>query len=185
METRSLKDTLSPSAWRHNNHELSAWKAGKTGIPLVDAAMRELLKTGWMHNRGRLIVASFLTKHLLHQWQEGAEWFMERLYDADQANNSFGWQWVAGSGADSAPYFRIFNPVLQGRRFDKEGEYIRRYVPELSLLPERYIHAPWEAPPSLLKECHVDLGNNYPYPIVDLEEGRKRALQAFYTSLKK
>ena len=158
---------------------LAAWQQGRTGLPLVDAGMRELWHTGWMHNRVRMVVASFLTKNLLIPWQEGARWFWDTLVDADLANNTLGWQWTAGCGADAAPYFRIFNPVLQGQRFDPEGIYVRRWVPELAGLPAAYIHKPWRAPSSVLEKAGVRLDNTYPRPIVDLKGSRERALAAF------
>ena len=155
---------------------LHLWQRGLTGIPMVDAGMRELWHTGWMHNRVRMIAASLLVKNMRVDWRDGAAWFWDTLVDADLANNSASWQWVAGSGADAAPYFRIFNPVLQGRRYDPEGAYVRRYVPELSRLPGRHIHAPWQAPSSILTAAGVTLGTTYPYPCVDLTETRRRAL---------
>ena len=161
--------------WRRRyKADLNAWQRGKTGIPLVDAGMRELWRTGWMHNRVRMIVASFLTKNLLIPWQEGAAWFWDTLVDADLANNTMGWQWVAGCGADAAPYFRIFNPVLQGEKFDPAGDYVRRWIPELTALPNRYIHKPWSAPASMQVDC-----GDYPPPIVDLKVSRERALTAY------
>jgi len=150
-----------------------------TGVPIVDAGMRQLWQTGWMHNRVRMVAASFLIKHLLIPWQAGEDWFWDTLVDADLANNAASWQWVAGSGADAAPYFRIFNPVLQGRKFDTDGTYVRRYIPELKNLDTRYLHAPWEAPEIVLRGAGVHLGVTYPRPIVDLAEGRARALAAF------
>lgn len=165
--------------WRRNANELKSWQNGHTGIPLVDAAMRQLLQTGWMPNRARMIAASFLTKHLLHHWLEGQDWFWDNLFDADLANNSFGWQWVAGCGVDAQPFFRILNPVLQGKRFDADGQYVKTYVPELANLPARWIHCPWDAPPSLLHSCGITLGKTYPYPLISLEEGRKRGLATF------
>ena len=141
--------------------------------------MRELWQTGWMHNRVRMIVASLLTKNLLVPWQEGARWFWDTLVDADLANNTLGWQWTAGCGADAAPYFRIFNPVLQGQRFDPHGTYVARWVPELSRLPTKHIHAPWDAPASALAAAGVALGRDYPEPIVDLQASRVRALERF------
>jgi deoxyribodipyrimidine photo-lyase len=146
---------------------------------LVDAGMRELWTTGWMHNRVRMVVASFLTKDLLLHWMEGARWFWETLVDADLANNAFGWQWTAGCGADAAPYFRIFNPVGQGERFDPKGEYVRRWVPELAMLPTRWIHKPWQAPAAILRDSGIRLGEDYPKPIVDHTEARRRALAAY------
>ena len=146
---------------------------------MIDAGMRQLWQAGWMHNRVRMIVASFLIKHLMIPWQEGEAWFWDTLVDADLASNAANWQWVAGCGADAAPYFRIFNPVLQGRKFDTAGDYVRRFVPEIAGLDARYIHAPWEAPPDSLAKAGVTLGETYPNPIVDLGEGRARALDAF------
>lgn len=166
--------------WRaHYEDDLKAWQRGLTGIPIVDAGMRELWHTGWMHNRVRMIVASLLTKNLLIPWQEGAAWFWDTLVDADLANNTLGWQWVAGSGADAAPYFRIFNPVLQGERFDPEGAYVRRWVPEIAKLPPPWIHKPQDAPLALLAGAGIRLGRDYPLPIVDLKMSRERALTAF------
>ncbi len=167
--------------WRDEPDILRRWQQGATGIPLVDAGMRELWRTGTMHNRVRMVTASFLTKNLLLHWLRGAEWFWDCLVDADLANNSFGWQWVAGSGADAAPYFRIFNPVLQSRKFDPEGEYLRRWLPELARLSNRHLHAPWEAGAADLRAAGVSLGENYPAPIADLGETRKRALAAWET----
>ncbi len=164
---------------QHRQAAITAWQRGRTGYPIVDAGMRELWQAGWMHNRVRMIAASFLTKHLLVPWQNGARWFWDTLVDADLANNSASWQWVAGSGADAAPYFRIFNPVLQGQKFDPDGDYIRRYVPELAGLPARYIHAPWTAPDAILASAGVQLGQTYPHPIVDHAAARQRALDAY------
>jgi deoxyribodipyrimidine photo-lyase len=146
--------------------------------------MRELWATGYMHNRVRMITASFLTKHLLIHWREGADWFWDTLVDADLANNSCGWQWVAGSGADASPYFRIFNPVLQGKKFDAAGEYVRRWVPELAGLPDRYLNSPWEAPAQVLRAAGITLGSSYPLPIVDHSSARESALTA-YRSIRK
>lgn len=165
--------------WRQDADALVAWQKGLTGYPIVDAGMRQLWITGWMHNRVRMIAASFLTKHLLIPWQTGEAWFWDTLIDADLANNAASWQWVAGSGADAAPYFRIFNPVLQGQKFDSQGDYVRRYVPELGRLPAKHIHAPWDAPPDVLRKAGVSLGHDYPHPIVDHKEGRRRALTAY------
>jgi deoxyribodipyrimidine photo-lyase len=155
--------------------QLRAWQQGRTGVPLVDAGMRELWQTGWMHNRVRMVVASFLTKNLRYHWSHGARWFWETLVDADLANNSQGWQWTAGTGADAAPYFRVFNPARQGERFDVRGEYVRRWVPELARLPDKALHAPWEHP-ALLCELAPDYP---PRPIVELAASRDRALEAF------
>ena len=174
-----LDERFASFPWRQDPAALRAWQRGETGIPLVDAGMRQLWSTGWMHNRVRMIVASFLTKNLLLNWQQGARWFWDTLVDADLASNSLGWQWTAGCGADAAPYFRVFNPVLQGGKFDPTGGYIRRWVPELSRLPAKWIHRPWEAPESLLHESGVRLGPDYPRPIVDLKASRQRALDAW------
>ena len=167
--------------WRDAPAALEAWKRGRTGYPLVDAGMRQLWTTGWMHNRVRMIVASFLVKHLLIDWREGEAWFWDTLVDADLANNVQNWQWVAGSGADAAPYFRIFNPIAQGEKFDGDGGYVRRWVPELRRLSNRWLHAPWTAPPEVLRQAGVRLGHDYPRPIVDHDEARQRALQALKT----
>ncbi len=179
MTTRNLQRKFDRFPWRSDAEALSRWQRGETGFPIVDAGMRELWRTGYMHNRPRMIVGSFLVKNLMLHWLEGAAWFWDTLVDADLANNSAGWQWVAGCGADAAPYFRIFNPVTQGKRFDPEGRYVRRYVPELAELPDKHIHAPWEAPPDVLASAGVRLGDNYPKPIVDLKSSRERALAAF------
>jgi deoxyribodipyrimidine photo-lyase len=167
--------------WREDNADalLSAWQRGQTGIPIVDAGMRELWQTGWMHNRVRMIVASLLTKNLRLPWQAGARWFWDTLVDADLANNTQGWQWSAGSGADAAPYFRIFNPVRQGERFDPQGTYVRCWCPELSQLPNRLIHQPWEATEAQRRAAGLRLGEDYPAPIVDLKASRAEALAAY------
>ena len=165
--------------WEKNRALLEAWQKGQTGYPLVDAGMRELWQTGYMHNRLRMIVGSFLVKNLLLDWRHGEAWFWGRLVDADLANNSASWQWIAGSGADAAPYFRIFNPILQGEKFDPQGDYTRRFVPELSQLPNQYLFKPWKAPPDVLKAAGVVLGETYPNPIVTLERSRGRALEAY------
>ena len=158
---------------------LVAWQRGRTGIPLVDAGMRELWRTGWMHNRVRMVVASLLTKNLRLPWQAGARWFWDTLVDADLAANTLGWQWTAGCGADAAPYFRVFNPVLQGERFDPDGSYVRCWCPELARLPDRYLHQPWTAPAGILAAAGVRLGEDYPAPVVDLAESRREALAAW------
>jgi deoxyribodipyrimidine photo-lyase len=166
--------------WNETNPGImQAWQRGHTGIPLVDAGMRELWHTGWMHNRVRMVAASFLVKNLRIHWLEGARWFWDTLVDADLANNTLGWQWVAGCGADAAPYFRIFNPVLQGGRFDPEGDYVRHWVPELARLPARHIHQPWQAPEAILQSSGIRLGVDYPLPLVDLKTSREQALEAF------
>ncbi|MCK6486492.1 MAG: DNA photolyase family protein [Phycisphaerae bacterium] len=173
-----LKPQFADFPWDLNRRAFMAWQRGRTGYPIVDAGMRELWTSGWMHNRVRMIAASFLVKHLLIDWREGAAWFWDTLVDADLANNTLGWQWVAGCGADAAPYFRIFNPVLQGRNFDPDGTYVRRWVPELAKIPATWIHAPWEASPDVLAAAGVKLGENYPQPIVDHGFARQRALGA-------
>jgi deoxyribodipyrimidine photo-lyase len=164
--------------WRSDPDALRAWQRGATGYPIVDAGMRELWRTGWMHNRVRMIVGSFLVKDLLLPWTEGARWFWDTLVDADLASNTLGWQWVAGCGADAAPFFRIFNPMTQGSKFDPTGEYVRRWVPELAGLPNDWLHRPWEAPPSVLESAGVRLGQTYPFPRVDHAVARKAALEA-------
>ncbi|MGN8200553.1 cryptochrome/photolyase family protein [Salinisphaera sp. RV14] len=165
--------------WTHDDEALQAWQAGRTGVPMVDAGMRELWATGIMHNRLRMTVASFLTKNLRIGWQHGERWFWDTLVDADLANNTLGWQWAAGCGADAAPFFRIFNPARQGERFDADGAYVRRWVPELSGLPDKHIHRPWAAPQKVLDDAGVTLGQTYPNPIVDLKASRQAALDAF------
>jgi deoxyribodipyrimidine photo-lyase len=165
--------------WREDPAGLRAWQTGQTGIPLVDAGMRELWTTGWMHNRVRMVVASLLTKNLRLPWQAGAAWFMDTLVDADLANNTLGWQWTAGCGADAAPFFRIFNPARQGERFDPDGSYVHRWVPELAALPPKWIQRPWTAPADLLHDAGIVLGEHYPSPIVDLADSRKAALSAW------
>ena len=161
--------------WQKNSEHLSAWKRGLTGYPIVDAGMRELNSTGWMHNRVRMIVGSFLVKHLLISWEEGEKYFKNCLLDYNQANNVSGWQWVAGCGADAAPYFRIFNPILQGEKFDKDGEYVKKWIPELKNVPKKFLHKPWE----LNNENILKLGKDYPKPIVIHEKARLKALEAF------
>ncbi|WP_175990545.1 deoxyribodipyrimidine photo-lyase [Bacillus sp. Marseille-Q1617] len=174
-----LHEKFKAFEWEADDSHWQSWIKGKTGYPIVDAGMRELWATGFMHNRIRMITASFLTKHLLIPWQKGAEWFLDTLIDADTANNSMGWQWVAGSGFDSSPYFRIFNPTLQSKKFDGDGKYIRMWVPELKDMPSKYIHSPSSAPDDVLEEAGVKLGVDYPNPIVDHKAARKRALERF------
>jgi deoxyribodipyrimidine photo-lyase len=178
-----FKSDFEAFPWMGSDQMLRAWQEGRTGYPIVDAGMRELWQTGYMHNRVRMIAASFLTKHLLIPWQSGERWFWDTLVDADLANNACGWQWVAGSGADAAPYFRIFNPTLQGKKFDASGEYVRRWVPELANLPDKYIHQPDQAPSEALDAAAISLGKDYPLPIVEHQSAREAALAA-YASLK-
>ncbi len=179
--TQPLREEFAEFPWREdpNGHLLKAWQRGQTGYPIVDAGMRELWVTGWMHNRVRMVVASFLVKHLRRPWQKGAEWFWDTLVDADLAANTLGWQWSSGCGADAAPYFRIFAPVLQGTKFDGDGDYVRRWVPELAKLPNKFLHAPWEAPPEVLAHAGVELGETYPAPIVEHKAARDAALEAY------
>lgn len=175
----SIRIIFNQFPWKTNLTHLKAWQKGKTGYPIVDAGMRQLWRTGWMHNRVRMIVASFLTKDLHIHWLEGARWFWDTLVDADLANNSQGWQWTAGCGFDAAPYFRIFNPITQSETFDPEGSYIRTWCPELSLLPNEWIHKPWLAPEQVLKRARVNLSHDYPLPIVDHKEARDYSLAAY------
>ncbi|MBU8541327.1 cryptochrome/photolyase family protein [Falsiroseomonas tokyonensis] len=174
-----LRAEFSRFPWQADAALLAAWQRGRTGYPVVDAGMRQLWQTGWMHNRVRMIAASLLVKHLLQPWQDGAAWFWDTLVDADLASNSASWQWVAGCGTDAAPYFRVFNPILQGEKFDAEGRYVRRWVPELARLPNAFLHKPWEAPSEVLAAAGVRLGTSYPRPVVDHAKGRARALEAF------
>lgn len=176
---RPLQEAFLHFPWKDDAATLRAWQQGETGYPIVDAGMRQLVRTGWMHNRVRMIVASFLVKDLLLPWQQGARWFWQTLVDADLANNTLGWQWSAGCGADAAPYFRIFNPSRQGKRFDPDGAYVRRWVPELARLPSAWIHEPAQAPAVVLMSAGVVLGKDYPRPSIDHNVARKRALAAF------
>lgn len=182
---RPLNERFEAFPWRDPAREaaddLAAWQAGRTGVPLVDAGMRQLWYCGWMHNRIRMVVASFLTKNLRLNWLHGARWFQDTLVDADLASNTLGWQWAGGCGADAAPYFRVFNPVRQGERFDPGGAYVRAWVPEIAALPDRYIHAPWQAPRNVLEAAGITPGLHYPRPIVDLKASRQAALAAFET----
>jgi deoxyribodipyrimidine photo-lyase len=178
LPTEPLRPQFKNFPWAVDAAGLRAWQRGQTGYPIIDAGMRELWQTGWMHNRVRMITASFLIKDLLLPWQEGEAWFWDTLVDADCANNAASWQWVAGCGADAAPYFRIFNPVLQAEKFDPNGDYVRRYVPELARLPNTLLHQPWQATPMELQQAGIVLGKNYPNPIVDHGAARKRALAA-------
>ena len=174
-----LRKEFAAFPWREPSVEFVAWKCGRTGYPLVDAGMRELWQTGFMHNRVRMVAASFLVKHLRIDWRHGARWFWDTLVDADLASNTLGWQWSAGCGADAAPYFRIFNPVLQGEKFDPEGIYVRRYVPELARLPSQCVHHPWDGTTDRLGAAGVRLGADYPFPVVDHARARGEALAAF------
>ena len=178
MPDEPLKEKYRKMPWASDPDALRAWERGRTGYPIVDAAMRELWALGWMHNRMRMVTASFLTKDLLVPWQDGERWFWDTLCGGDLANNAMGWQWAAGSGADAQPFFRIFNPISQSKRYDPDGAYVRRWVPELAGLPTKHLHAPWDAPPEVLDEAGVVLGETYPEPIVDHAEARDRALTA-------
>ncbi len=175
---QALREEFRSFPWSDSGEHLRAWQRGQTGYPIVDAGLRELWHTGWMHNRVRMIVGSFLTKDLLLSWLEGANWFWDTLVDADLAQNTLNWQWVGGCGADAAPYFRVFNPILQGKKFDPDGAYVRRWVPELSNCPTEWIHEPWEAPPEQLAAAGVTLGQDYPEPIVNHFAAREVALEA-------
>lgn len=179
LASRNLRPAFDAMPWQKDARALRAWQKGMTGYPLVDAGMRELWHTGWMHNRVRMVVASFLVKHLLTDWREGERWFAETLVDYDPASNAMNWQWNAGTGVESAPYFRIMNPVLQSRKFDASGQYIRQWVPELARLPDADIHAPWEADAEVLRAAGVTPGESYPQPVVDHKEARERALAAW------
>ena len=179
LPRKNLQPRFDNFNWRDDPALLKSWQKGLTGYPVVDAGMRELWQTGYMHNRVRMIVGSFLVKNLRLHWHHGEAWFWDCLVDADLANNSAGWQWIAGCGADAAPYFRIFNPITQGVKFDPDGHYIRRYLPELANLPDAYLCSPWEAPAEILAGAGVWLGENYPKPIVDVKASREAALAAF------
>lgn len=179
LPEKPFKHQFERFPWLGSAAALRSWESGNTGYPIVDAGMRELWQTGYMHNRVRMVAASFLTKHLLVDWRSGARWFRDTLVDADLANNSCSWQWVAGSGADASPYFRIFNPVLQGEKYDPAGHYVRQWLPELANLPNRYLHKPWEAPGDVLLSAGVTLGQTYPLPVVDHRAARQSALAAY------
>ena len=175
----ALRDKFDGFNWRHAPKKLERWQKGQTGYPIVDAAMRQLDEIGWMHNRLRMTVASFLTKDLLIWWQDGEAWFWDTLVDGNLANNAMGWQWAAGCGPDAQPFFRIFNPVTQGEKYDPNGDFVRRWVPELANLPTKHLHAPWNAPEETLDEAGVTLGEDYPQPMVDHREARDRALEEY------
>lgn len=179
LPTKNWRPAFDAYPWREDQEDLKAWRRGLTGYPLVDAGMRELWHTGYMHNRVRMVAASFLVKHLRLHWKAGEDWFWDTLVDADAANNAASWQWVAGSGADAAPYFRIFNPITQGRKFDPDGAYVRRWCPELAKLPNHVLHAPFEAPELVLREAGVELGTTYPHPLVDHATARAAALAGY------
>lgn len=178
-ESKPLRKEFEYFPWKYDLNSLKKWQKGMTGYPIIDAGMRQLWKTGWMHNRVRMITGSFLVKDLMIPWQEGAKWFWDTLVDADLANNTLGWQWVSGCGADAAPYFRIFNPITQSKKFDPNGDYIRQWIPELKTFPTKWIHDPWESPINIQKEANVLIGYDYPYPIVDHSVQRNIALEAF------
>lgn len=175
----SFREKYDQISWDNNKTSFEAWKAGKTGFPIVDAAMRQLINMGWMHNRTRMITASFLVKDLLIDWRWGEKFFMQHLVDGDPASNNGGWQWTAGTGTDAAPYFRIFNPTLQGKKFDPHGRYIRQWLPELAGVPDNYIHEPWKMPDDVQKETGCRIGDDYPQPMVDHKVARKRTLAAY------
>ena len=179
LATANLQPAFDAFPWKRDAKALAAWQRGRTGYPIVDAGMRQLWHTGVMHNRVRMVVASLLVKHLLIDWREGEQWFWDTLVDADAGSNPANWQWVAGCGADAAPYFRVFNPVLQGEKFDPDGAYVRRWIPELSRLPNNLIHEPWEATPLELASAGIEAGKTYPHPIIDHKAGRERALAAY------
>ncbi len=175
----AFKPSMRGIHWRNSPDEFTAWQHGLTGYPVVDAGMRQLAATGWMHNRARMITASFLVKHLLINWQEGERWFMQSLVDADPAANNGGWQWTAGTGTDAVPYFRIFNPILQGKKYDPQGIYVRRWVPELIKVPTQYIHTPWEMAEAEQRSYQAAIGRDYPAPIVEHNYARRRVLAAY------
>ncbi|TPW25925.1 cryptochrome/photolyase family protein [Pararhizobium mangrovi] len=179
MATKDFNSRFDDFPWKSSKKSLEAWQAGKTGYPIVDAGMRQLWETGWMHNRIRMVVGSFLTKDLLIDWREGERWFWDTLVDGDIASNTAQWQWIGGTGADAQPFFRIFNPITQSERFDKNGDYIRRFVPELKDLPTKVLHAPWDADEETLEKAGVKLGETYPKPIIDHKKARDRALGAY------
>ncbi|MDO8604961.1 MAG: deoxyribodipyrimidine photo-lyase [Phaeospirillum sp.] len=179
LPQRPLRPEFERLVWRDDPDGVAAWRHGGTGYPIVDAGMRQLWATGWMHNRIRMVTASFLVKDLLVSWRVGEAWFRDTLVDADLASNAASWQWVAGCGADASPFFRVFNPVLQGEKFDADGAYVREWCPELAGLPDRWLHQPWRAPAQVLRQAGVTLGKTYPLPLVDHDQARKRALAAF------
>jgi deoxyribodipyrimidine photo-lyase len=179
LATENFNDGYEAMAWDHDDEAFDAWTKGQTGYPFVDAGMRQLWETGWMHNRVRMVVASFLIKHLMIHWRDGEEWFWDCLLEADLASNAASWQWVAGTGADASPYFRVFNPFTQGEKFDPKGDYVRKWVPELKDMPNKHIHQPWKAPDKVLDMAGVSLGKTYPKPIVEHKQARERVLNAY------
>ncbi len=179
VRQQAFRDDYTDIDWRNDPAEFEAWTAGRTGYPIVDAAMRQLSQTGWMHNRARMIVASFLTKDLLIDWRWGERWFMQQLIDGDPAANNGGWQWSAGTGTDAAPYFRIFNPITQGQKHDPHGDYIRRWVPELRAVPGEFLHTPWMMPDEVQTRSKCIIGGDYPPPVVDHRAARARALERY------
>ena len=179
LHEENFADGYDKMAWDHDEQALQRWARGQTGYPFVDAGMRQLWETGWMHNRVRMVVASFLIKHLLIDWRDGEAWFWDTLLEADHAANAASWQWVAGTGADAAPYFRVFNPFGQGEKFDPNGDYVRKWVPELKDMPAKHIHTPWDAPQSVLEAAGVRLGDTYPEPMVEHKQARERVLAAY------
>ena len=179
LPQQNLQSKFDRFPWVDNPKHLRAWQRGQTGIPLVDAGMRELWQTGYMHNRVRMVVGSFLVKNLRLHWHHGERWFWDTLFDADLANNSASWQWIAGCGADAAPYFRIFNPITQGEKFDSDGAYLRTYLPELAALPTKHLLNPHATPEPILQQANIQLGTDYPHPIIDLQQSRQQALDAF------
>ena len=179
IQEENLQKKFDKFEWDKTSKFLSFWQKGKTGYPIVDAGMRELWQTGYMHNRVRMITGSFLVKNLLVHWKHGENWFWDCLFDADYASNSASWQWVAGTGTDAAPYFRIFNPITQAKKFDPNGEYIKKFVPELKKLPLKFLFSPWECPDEICKSLNFKLGKDYPQPIVDVKYSRELALNAF------
>ena len=185
LQEKNLKNNFDSFPWKENKDFLKKWEKGMTGYPIVDAGMRELWETGYMHNRVRMITASFLVKNLLQNWKLGKNWFWNCLLDADAASNSASWQWVAGTGTDAAPFFRIFNPITQSQKFDENADYIKRYVPELKHLPTKLIFSPFEYDNSTLKDYGVILGKNYPYPIINYSESRKKALSTYTNFISK
>jgi deoxyribodipyrimidine photo-lyase len=176
---QSFRANLRAVPWENDKEAFTAWREGRTGYPVVDAAMRQLVETGWMHNRARMIVASFLVKDLLIDWRWGERYFMQQLVDGDSASNNGGWQWTGGTGTDAAPYFRVFNPTLQGKKFDPQGAYVRRWVPELAHVPDKLIHQPWKMPLDMQQKLGCVIGQDYPAPIVEHAWARERALAAY------